>query len=135
DRLRRSFRRRGLDTPAEPGDALALERRGVETEDALAAHLPGQGRERRPGDLLGRGPRSGGAGVDRVGDLVERTAADRVMGTIQDEQPPGLLELALRPSEPGYERGKRLGVALEQRLDLGPRLLLVDPRRDDAGQE
>ena len=67
--------------------------------------------------------------------LVVRAAARRVVRAVPQQQRPHAVQLVRRPSVPGDERGQRLHVALDQRLDLASLALLVDASRVHVGEE
>ena len=75
-----------------------------------------------------------GVAAEDLGDHhVVRAPADRVVGGVVDDPPPGELEQALRPGA-AVQRRERFGVALEESLDAPGRDPQVDPRGGDAHQ-
>ena len=81
----------------------------------------------------------GGLGVavqDGVAHLVDRAGADRVVGGVADDLPPGLVAAAPRPALGGQEqRRQRLGARRSRRARRGGRLLHVDPVGRHAHQQ
>ena len=78
----------------------------------------------------------GEAGAHLLVDLVDRAAADRVVGMVLDQIAPRLPELApaIRPAGHAGQRARWLGVAFQRGLAGVVGLLDPHPRREDARQ-
>jgi hypothetical protein len=124
-----------LDGPPETGHTVAFERRWIEDDGSVLAHIfsestqgPFSDGPSDVGDALG-------PFVDRMGDGIGGAPTDRVVRAVEVEQTPRVSQSFFRPLVTGYESGERFGVSLQQMFRSASRQLLMDANRVGVRQK